>query len=120
MEAIIIGRHEHGFDAAWSFIRVSAATVMGAPALLRTQASTIDADWVAMSKVARDAAYNCGKAVPDSTQIVDGWIKASAGFRGQNQTSRFGLRPRGAEHTETLTRQCLFAHRSGCATRSGK
>ena len=67
-----------------SFIGVSAATVMGAPALLRAQASTIDADWAAMSKVARDAAYNCGTAVPDSTQIVDGWIKASAEFRAQN------------------------------------
>jgi hypothetical protein len=60
---------------------VSAATVAGAAALLRAQASTIDADWAAMSRVARDAAYNCGKAVPESAQIVDGWIKASADFR---------------------------------------
>lgn len=62
----------------------SAATVAGAPMLLRAQASTIDADWAAMSRAARDAAYNCGKAVPDSAQIVDGWIKASAQIRAQN------------------------------------
>jgi len=52
--------------------------------LLNAQASTIDADWAAMSRVARDAAYNCGKAVADSAQIIDGWIKASAEFRAQN------------------------------------
>jgi hypothetical protein len=67
-----------------SFISVSAATLLGGPTLLRAQAPTIDADWAAMSRAARDSAYNCGKAVPDSAQIVDRWIKASAEFRAQN------------------------------------
>jgi arylformamidase len=67
-----------------SFIGASAGTVLGAPALLRAQASTIEADWGALSRAGRDAAYNCAKAVPDSAAIVDRWIKASAEVRARN------------------------------------
>jgi arylformamidase len=62
---------------------VSAALV---PALTPAQelSNGDDPNWAAMSRDARDAAYNCGKAVSDSAQIVDGWIKASATFRARN------------------------------------
>ena len=39
--------------------------------------------WETMSSAARDAAYNNGAAVGDSTQIIEGWIAASKRFRAE-------------------------------------
>ena len=39
--------------------------------------------WETMSSAARDAAYNNGAAVSNSTQIIDGWIAASKRFRAE-------------------------------------
>ena len=66
------------------FLNASAAALIGGPAVVRAQAGAVsDADWGALSRDARDASYNCAKAVPESTQIIDGWIKASAQLRAQ-------------------------------------
>jgi arylformamidase len=68
-----------------AFMSASTAVLIGGPALVRGEARTVsDAEWAAMSRDARDASYNNAKAVPDSGQIVDGWIKASAEFRARN------------------------------------
>jgi acetyl esterase/lipase len=40
-------------------------------------------DWGTISSAARDAAYNNGAAVSDSTQIIEGWIAASKRFRAE-------------------------------------
>jgi len=37
--------------------------------------------WDTMPSAARDAAYNNGAAVPESTHIIEGWIAASKRFR---------------------------------------
>jgi hypothetical protein len=42
-----------------------------------------DLAWQTKTQAARDAAYNNGAAFPDSAQIIEGWVKASAGFRSQ-------------------------------------
>jgi arylformamidase len=42
--------------------------------------------WGSMTRAARDAAYNNAGAVSSSTQIIDGWIAASATFRSQRST----------------------------------
>jgi hypothetical protein len=55
-----------------------------APSVARAQgASPRDMEWGAMSRAARDASYNVGTAVKDSSQIVQGWVTASATFRAQ-------------------------------------
>src|SRR6476620_2190131 len=42
-----------------------------------------DIHWETMTQAARDAAYNNGAAFPDGTQLIEGWIKASALLRSQ-------------------------------------
>jgi len=42
--------------------------------------------WADMSHAARDAAYNNGAAVADSTRIVDRWVADSAAFRGKRSS----------------------------------
>src|SRR5215831_7488864 len=39
--------------------------------------------WQALTQAARDAAYNNGASVADSTQIIERWIADSAKFRSQ-------------------------------------
>lgn len=68
-----------------AFLSAATASAIVAPGLTRgEEVPTLEPNWATMPRSARDAAYNCGKAVPDSTQIVDGWIKASAAFRTQH------------------------------------
>ena len=60
-----------------------AATVV-APRFARAQAPVANTTaWGSMTRAARDAAYNNAAAVSGSTQIVDGWVSASATFRSQ-------------------------------------
>jgi arylformamidase len=59
-----------------------AATV--APHFARAQAPVANTmAWGSMTRAARDAAYNNAAAVGGSTQIIDGWVSASATFRSQ-------------------------------------
>jgi len=69
------------------FLRASglsfAATVV-APNVAGAQAPVANTmAWGSMTRTARDAAYNNAAAVGGSTQIVDGWVAASATFRSQ-------------------------------------
>ena len=60
-----------------------AATVV-APNVAGAQAPVANTmAWGSMTRTARDAAYNNAAAVDGSTQIVDGWVAASAKFRTQ-------------------------------------
>ena len=60
-----------------------AATVV-APNVAGAQAPVANTmAWGSMTRTARDAAYNNAAAVSGSTQIVDGWVAASAKFRTQ-------------------------------------
>ena len=61
-----------------------AATVV-APNVAGAQAPVANTmAWGSMTRTARDAAYNNAAAVAGSTQIIDGWIAASAKFREQH------------------------------------
>ena len=69
------------------FLRTSglgfAATVV-TPNLAGAQAPVASTmAWGSMTRTARDAAYNNAAAVSGSTQIIDGWVAASATFRAQ-------------------------------------
>jgi len=66
-----------------AFMAASAASAV-APHLARAQApNTNSMIWATMSQAARDAAYNNGAAVSDSSQIAERWVAASTAFRGE-------------------------------------
>jgi arylformamidase len=69
------------------FLRASGiglGAMVAAPNFARAQAPVANTmAWGSMTRAARDAAYNNAAAVNASTQIIDGWIAASATFRSQ-------------------------------------
>ena len=66
-----------------AFMTASMASAV-APSFARAQApSTNGMAWATMSRAERDAAYDNGAAVSDSSQIVERWVAASTTFRGQ-------------------------------------
>jgi arylformamidase len=66
-----------------AFVTASAVSAV-VPNVARAQAqSTNSMAWGAMSRAARDAAYNVGAAVSDSAQIAERWVTASTTFRAQ-------------------------------------
>ena len=66
-----------------AFMTASMASAV-APSVARAQApSTNGMAWATMSRAERDAAYDNGAAVSDSSQIVERWVAASTTFRGQ-------------------------------------
>jgi arylformamidase len=67
-----------------AFVAASGSALIASD-LARAETPPVDKTvWATMSHAARDAAYNNGTAVADSTQIVDRWVAASAAFRNRH------------------------------------
>ena len=66
-----------------AFLAASAASVVAPNFAFAQVPGSDNVGWARMSRAARNSAYNVGLAVTDSTQIVEGLVRASAALRAQ-------------------------------------
>jgi acetyl esterase/lipase len=67
-----------------AFVAGSAAAIMAADLAQADVSPEPKTGWADMSHAARDAAYNNGAAVANSTLIIDRWVADSAAFRAKH------------------------------------